>query len=97
MSKTALFRRPGLWRKKMRAQVADEYHGERQTRQPFSDGSEEFFEEFTPENRGNGNEPRTQDVLVGLGVTLGLVIGVGATLWLLKKRKARRKWLRRFS
>lgn len=94
MSTSTLFRRSSRWRKNVRGHEAEAGSREKQTRQPMSDGSEEFFDEFTPENRNQREENHTRDVLVGLGITVGLVLGVGATLWLRKRKGARRNWRR---
>ena len=97
MSKATLFSRPSLLRKKTRGPVpAAKDNGEtRQMQQPLSDGSEEFFEEFTPESRRQQQEDHhTRDILVGLGVTAGVLIGIGATIWLRKRKGGRKKWQR---
>ncbi|MEK7728908.1 MAG: hypothetical protein AAB354_10875 [candidate division KSB1 bacterium] len=99
MSKSTLFGRPSLLRKKARA-IKSETNGASespQVRQPLSDGSEEFFEEFTPESRNQKQDPHTRDILVGLGVTAGVLLGIGATLWLRKKKSGRKKWQRWFA
>ncbi len=96
MSQTTIFRRPSLLRKKTKAQETNGNGESRQRQQPLSDGSEEFFEEFTPESRGQ-QDHHTRDILVGLGVTAGVLIGIGATLWLRKKKGGRKKWQRWFS
>ena len=98
MSKTTLFSRSRFARKHARAAHAEEKsNGERaQRQQPLSDGSEEFFEEFTPESRGQ-QDHHTRDILVGLGVTVGVLLGVGATIWLRKKKGARGKWRKLFA
>lgn len=97
MSQTTLFRRPSLLRKKAHAHEAKSNGENRQMQQPLSDGSEEFFEEFTPENRGGQHDHHTRDILIGLGVTAGVLIGIGATIWLRKKKSGRKKWQRWFS
>jgi hypothetical protein len=99
MSKTTLFSRPSLLRKKARGpvSVAEDNGENKRMKQPLSDGSEEFFEEFTPENRGQQQDHHTRDILVGLGVTAGVLIGIGATIWLRKKKGGRKKWLRRLA
>lgn len=98
MSKATLFRRPSLLRKKTRAHAEANGSSEsRQMRQPMTDGSEEFFEEFTPEERQGQSDHHTRDILVGLGVTAGVLIGIGATIWLRKKKGARGKWRKLFA
>lgn len=98
MPPTTLFRRPSLLRKKTRAHAEANGNPEsRQMQQPMSDGSEEFFEEFTPEERGRRDDHHTRDILVGLGITAGVLIGLGATLWLRKKKGARGKWRKLFA
>ena len=65
----------------------------RAARQPFSDGSEEFMEQFAPQHqrdRFNSNK----DILIGLGLTVGLLAGVGVTL-LLVKQKSNKPWWRK--
>jgi hypothetical protein len=98
MAKHTLFARPSLLRKKARTRLHEENgNGENSGRQqPQSDGSEEFFEEFTPENRKQKDQHK-RDILVGLGVTVGVLIGVGATIWLRKNKASRRKRRRWFS
>ncbi len=98
MSKHALFGRPSLLRKKARARMREENgNGEQASmKQPLSDGSEEFFEQFTPQNEKRRDE-HTRDVLVGLGISLGVLIGVGAMVWLRKNKSSRRKWRRWFA
>lgn len=98
MSKPTLFARPSLLRKKARARLHEENgNGESEGRQqPKSDGSEEFFEQFTPENARRRDE-HTRDVLVGLGISLGVLLGVGATIWLRKNKSSRRKRRRWFA
>ncbi len=63
--------------------------------QPFSDGSEEFFEEFT--RREDGNRYRQQTGFwVGLGLALGLFLGAGTILFLQHnkaKPPKRKSWL----
>ncbi len=99
MTKSTLFSRPSLRRKNKRARMPEANgNGEKsQMEQPLSDGSEEFFEQFTPENRKQQPDYHTRDILVGLGVTAGVLIGIGATLWLRKKKGARKKWQRWFA
>ncbi len=98
MSQHTLFGRYALLRKKARApKDQGNSHGEKTERQqPMSDGSEEFFEKFTPENAKRMDQ-HTRDVLVGLGITLGVLIGLGATIWLRKNKASRRKWRRWFA
>jgi hypothetical protein len=60
-------------------------------KQPFSDGSEEFFGEFMPhdEQRWLPNK----QMMIGLGITAGLLAGVGIAVWL-RKTKRRKTWWR---
>ncbi|MCK6561481.1 hypothetical protein HUU39_07310 [candidate division KSB1 bacterium] len=60
-------------------------------KQPLSDGSEEFFERFTPEEKIQAN--RQKNILLGLGITLGVMAGVGLALWLIKGR--RKSWIKK--
>lgn len=59
--------------------------------QPLSDGSEEFFEQFTPEEQSF--EWRQRNLLLGLGITVGVIAGVGIALWLWKGKK--KNWWQR--
>jgi hypothetical protein len=65
-----------------------------EARQPFSDGSEEFFGEFIP--RDDQRWLAKKQVLIGLGITAGVLAGVGVAIWL-KKSKHRKSWWRRIS
>ncbi len=58
-------------------------------RAPISDGSEEFFGEFMP-HEDQSWRPNKQ-VLIGLGITAGVLAGVGIAVWL-KKGKRRKTW-----
>ena len=58
-------------------------------RAPFSDGSEEFFGEFIPHE--NQNWRPNKQVLIGLGITAGVIAGVGIAVWL-KKGKRKKSW-----
>jgi len=60
-----------------------------EAQQPFSDGSEEFFGEFMP--REDHNCRPNKQVLIGLGITAGVLAGVGIAVWL-KKSKRRKSW-----
>ncbi len=60
-------------------------------KQPLSDGSEEFFERFTPEEKIHAH--RQRNILLGLGITLGVMAGVGLALWLTKGR--RKSWIKK--
>lgn len=64
-------------------------------RQPFSDGSEEFFEEFT--RREEGWYPRRPGgFFMSLGLALGLFFGAGAIMYFYyhkAKPAKRRRWL----
>ncbi|NUM77511.1 hypothetical protein HUU40_24380 [candidate division KSB1 bacterium] len=53
--------------------------------QPLSDGSEEFFEQFTPQEKSR--EISQKNLLLGVGITLGVIAGVGIALWLWKGKK----------
>jgi hypothetical protein len=70
-------------------QSRDEETFEIEARQPFSDGSEEFLEEFMP--RDDQNWRPNKQVLIGLGITAGVLAGVGIAVWL-KKGKRRKTW-----
>ncbi|MDZ7409110.1 MAG: hypothetical protein ONB51_07700 [candidate division KSB1 bacterium] len=61
-------------------------------KQPFSDGSEEFLEEFTPAEKSHANRQH-KNMWIGLGITLGVMAGVGLALWLIKGR--RKSWLKK--
>jgi hypothetical protein len=67
----------------------DEEAPEIEARQPFSDGTEEFLEKFMPHDDHHWS-PNKQ-VLIGLGITAGVVAGVGIAVWL-KKGKRRKSW-----
>ena len=56
---------------------------------PLSDGSEEFFEEFMPHDQQSWH-PNKQ-VLIGLGITAGVLAGVGFAVWL-KKGRRKKSW-----
>ncbi len=60
-----------------------------EARQPFSDGSEEFFEKFMP--RDDHRWRPNKHVIIGLGITAGVLAGVGIAVWL-KKSKRRKSW-----
>jgi hypothetical protein len=64
-------------------------------RAPISDGSEEFFGEFMP-HEDQSWRPNKQ-VLIGLGITAGVLAGVGIAVWLKKgkRKKSWRDWLAR--
>lgn len=62
---------------------------ELELRQPFSDGSEEFFGEFMP--REDQHWRPNKQVYIGLGITAGVLAGVGLAVWL-KKSKRRKGW-----
>jgi len=64
-------------------------------RAPISDGSEEFFGEFMPPDDQSWR-PNKQ-VLIGLGITAGVLAGVGIAVWLKKgkRKKSWRDWLAR--
>jgi len=66
----------------------DEAH-EPYVRPPLSDGSEEFFGDFIPDQEQSWR-PNKQ-VLIGLGITAGVLAGVGIAVWL-KKSKRRKTW-----
>ncbi len=55
--------------------------------QPLSDGSEEFFEQFTPQEKPQALPQK--NLLLGLGITVGVIAGVGIALWLWKGKKKR--------
>jgi len=64
------------------------------SKQPFSDGSEEFFEEFTGREESTRHGEQT-GFLLGLGVALGLFLGIGAIMFLRfnkTKPPQRRRW-----
>ena len=63
----------------------------RATRQPFSDGSEEFMEQFAPQYQTNRLSSK-KDLLLGLGLTVGLLAGVGVTLLLVKQKSGKPWW-----
>jgi hypothetical protein len=58
---------------------------EMEVQQPFSDGSEEFFQEFMPRDDRHGHANR--QVLIGLGITAGVLAGVGIAVWLKKGKR----------
>ena len=59
-------------------------------KQPFSDGSEEFFEEFTG-REDFSRMPERAAMLAGLGLALGLFLGIGAIVfWRRNKTSPRR-------
>lgn len=55
--------------------------------QPLSDGSEEFFEQFNPQEKSQAIPQK--HLLLGLGITVGVIAGVGIALWLWKGKKKR--------
>jgi hypothetical protein len=57
--------------------------------QPFSDGTEEFYGQFIPPDE-HGWRPNKQ-FAIGLGITAGVLAGVGFAVWL-KKSKRRKTW-----
>jgi len=57
--------------------------------QPFSDGTEEFFGQFIP--RDDRNWRPNKQVAIGLGITVGVLAGVGIAVWL-KKSKRQKTW-----
>jgi hypothetical protein len=64
-------------------------------KQPFSDGSEEFFEEFTRREEGLRRREHA-GFLVGLGLALGLFLSVGMVVFLRYNKGTpakRRRWL----
>ncbi len=62
---------------------------ELELRQPFSDGTEEFFGDFLPHDDQRWR-PNKQ-VYIGLGITAGVLAGVGIAVWL-KRSKRRKTW-----
>jgi hypothetical protein len=63
-------------------------------KQPFSDGSEEFFEEFTRREEGLRRRQHT-GFFVGLGLALGLFISVGTIMFIRYNKSTparRRRW-----
>jgi len=60
-----------------------------EARQPFSDGTEEFLEEFMP--RDDQSWRSNRQILIGLGITAGVLAGIGIAVWL-KKGKRRKTW-----
>jgi hypothetical protein len=61
-------------------------------RQPFSDGSEEFFGEFVPRDERRWH-PQKQ-VMIGLGITAGVLAGVGIAVWLKRTKRRKSLWQR---
>ena len=64
-----------------------------QLQQPFSDGSEEFFGDFMPREEAKGLS--SKQVMIGLGLTAGVLAGVGIGIWL-KKTKRDKPWWQRW-
>ncbi|MDZ7344831.1 MAG: hypothetical protein ONA90_10010 [candidate division KSB1 bacterium] len=64
-----------------------------QPQQPFSDGSEEFFGDFMP--REETKRLSSKQVMIGLGLTAGVLAGVGIAMWL-KKTKHDKPWWQRW-
>ncbi|MDZ7291825.1 MAG: hypothetical protein ONB44_17860 [candidate division KSB1 bacterium] len=64
----------------------EEMTPELELRQPFSDGSEEFFGEFMPRDDQRWQPDR--QVLIGLGITIGVLAGIGIAIWLIKNKHA---------
>lgn len=62
---------------------------ELELRQPLSDGSEEFFGEFMP--REDQHWRPNKQMYIGLGITAGVLAGVGFAVWL-KRNKRRKSW-----
>lgn len=63
-------------------------------KQPFSDGSEEFFEEFTGREEGLRRQQH-MGFFVGLGLALGLFLSVGAVMFYRYNKPGparRRRW-----
>lgn len=84
------------WDQLLPKEMRDRYQRDRddemteyEVRAPLSDGSEEFFEEFMPRDPQNWH-PNKQ-VLIGLGITAGVLAGVGIAVWL-KKGRRKRSW-----
>ena len=78
-----------LLAKETRSRNGNEEAADRDVRAPLSDGSEEFFGEFMP-HEDQGWHPNKQ-VLIGLGITAGVIAGVGIAVWL-KKGKRKKSW-----
>ena len=64
-----------------------------QLQQPFSDGSEEFFGDFMP--REEAKRLSNKQIMIGLGLTAGVLAGVGIGIWL-KKTKRDKPWWQRW-
>lgn len=62
---------------------------ELELRQPFSDGTEEFFGDFVP--REDQRWRPNKQMYIGLGITAGVIAGVGIAVWL-KRSKRRKSW-----
>lgn len=84
------------WDQLMPKELRGRYHqnngddeSEFEVRAPLSDGSEEFFGEFMPRDPQNWH-PNKQ-VLIGLGITAGVLAGVGIAVWL-KKGRRKKSW-----
>jgi hypothetical protein len=78
-----------LLTKETRSRNGNEETADHDVRAPLSDGSEEFFGEFMP-HEDQSWHPNKQ-VLIGLGITAGVLAGVGIAVWL-KKGKRKKSW-----
>jgi hypothetical protein len=78
-----------LMTKETRSRDGNDVTTDIDVRAPISDGSEEFFGEFMP-HEDQGWHPNKQ-VLIGLGITAGVLAGVGIAVWL-KKGKRKKSW-----
>jgi hypothetical protein len=72
----------------------DREASEIKAKQPFSDGSEEFFGQFMPRDERHWR-PNKQ-MAIGLGITAGVLAGIGIAIWL-KKTKRHKNWWQRLS